>query len=254
MLPRSLLVPDLIVALTTAPELRPVLGRIGVCLNLEFLQRLDRRLHELDVLTSEGVRGPDVVHAVQQEDVVERAVAVHVQDALEVDARQAGRARQHAGREQGELIVVASVQGQLDDLLLVDDQPARRRLCVEQRSCPDDFDGFCELAGAHREVDARDLRDLQRDPCADDFREPCGFGGDGVITWPEAGDDVEPLVIRLGLDADIRLDIRHGHGRFGHDRAGLVFHAAGNRRGFLLGEGGERARNEPRHEKDGPQR
>ena len=157
-----------------------VLGRIGICLNLEFLERLDRRLHELDVLASEGVRVGDVVHAVQQKDVVERAVAVHVQDALEVDARQARRARQHAGREQGELVVVPPVQRQLDDLLLVDHRPARRRLCVEQGSCPDDFDRFCKLAGAHGEVYARNLRDLQRDTCPDDFRESRRFGGDGV--------------------------------------------------------------------------
>ena len=93
---------------------------IGVGLNLELLQRLDRRLHELHVFAAERVRIGDVVDAVEQEHVVERAVAVDVERALEVHARQPRRGRQHARREQRELVVVAAVQRQIDDLLLID--------------------------------------------------------------------------------------------------------------------------------------
>ena len=137
---------------------------VGVGLNLELLQRLDRGLHQLDVLAAKRVRVGNIVHAIEQEDVIEGAVPVHIEHTLEVHAGQPRRARQNAWREQRELVVIASVQRQLDDLLLADDRPARRRHRVEQRRPADHFHGFGDLAGLQRDVYTRDLGDLQRDP------------------------------------------------------------------------------------------
>ncbi len=220
----------------------PVLGRIRVRLNLEFLQRFDRRLHELDVLAAKRIRVGDVVDAVEQEDVVEGAVAVDVQHPLEVDAGQPRRAGQHAGRQQGELVVVAAIQRQLDDLLLVDHQAARGGVGVEERRGADHFDRLAERAGLERDVDPRDLRDLQGDAGPDDFREPGAFGGHGILTGPKAGDDIEAGVVGFGLDADVRPDVGHGDRGPGHQRTGGIADGAVHRRGFLLGEHGERER------------
>ena len=97
-----------------------------------------------------------------------------------------------AGREQCQLVVVAAIQRQLDDLLLVDHQPARGGLGVEERRGADHFDRLADRARLHREIDARDLRDLQGDAGPDDFREPAAFGGHRVLTRPEAGNEIRP--------------------------------------------------------------
>ena len=60
------------------------LCRIRVRLNLEFLQRFNRRLDDLNVLAPVGARIRDVINPVEKKRVVERAVPVHVDCALEV--------------------------------------------------------------------------------------------------------------------------------------------------------------------------
>ena len=216
------------------------LGRVSVRLNLEFLQRLDRRLHELHVLAAERVRVGDVIDAVEQEDIVERAVAVHVEHALEVHARQPRGAREHAGREQRQLVVVAAIERQLDDLLLIDDRSARRRDGVEQRRGADDLDRFGELTRLQRDVDPRHLRDLQSYPRPHRLLESRHLHGHRVVTGTKAGNHVGALAIRGGSGDDAGLHVRHRHGGVRHDGAAAVPDDAGDGRRFLLGRGSGR--------------
>ena len=130
-------------------------------MDLELLKRFDRRLDELHVFAAERIRVRDVVDAVEQKDVVERAVAVDVQDALEIDARQPRRAGQHAGRKQRQLVVVTAVQGQVQNLSLVDHQAARGRLRLQHRRGAGHLDAFLDAAGLQARVELKDLRHLQ---------------------------------------------------------------------------------------------
>jgi hypothetical protein len=211
-------------------------SRVGVGLNLELLQGLDRRLHELHVLAAKRVRVGDVVHAVEQEHVVERAVAVDVEDALEVDAREPRRAGKDSRREERELVVVAAVERQIDDFLLIDHRAARRRLRVEQGRAGGDLDDLRELAWLQRQVDARHLRHLERDAGAEDPREPAGLDGHRVLTRSKAGDGIRAFVAGFRADCDVGPDVGDRDDGPGDQRAGRVPHLAGDRRGFLLRE------------------
>ena len=75
------------------PGAAPELGRICIGLNLELLQRFHGGLHQLDILSPEGVGVGDIIHAVEKEHVVEGPVAVDVKNPLEIDRRKTRRAR-----------------------------------------------------------------------------------------------------------------------------------------------------------------
>ena len=212
------------------------LGGVGVRLNLELLQRLDRRLHQLHVLAAERVRVGDVVDAVEQEHVVERAIAVHVQHALEVDARQPGSTGKHTGRQQRQLVVVPAVERQFDDLLLIDDRASRRGQRVEQRRRADDLDGLGEPAGLQRDIDARHLCDLQRQARAHRLLEPLALHRHRVVAGSKAGNDVGPGVGRCRSHGDAGLHVRHDHDGVRDHCAGRVGDGARDSRRFLLRE------------------
>ena len=104
----------------------------------------------------------------------------------------------------------------------------------------DDLDGFGELAGLQRDVDPRDLRDLQREPGADGLAEPRHLHGHGVVAGTKAGNHVSALAIRVGSGDDAGLHVRHRHGGVRHDGAAAVPDDAGDGRRFLLGRGSGR--------------
>jgi hypothetical protein len=65
-------------------------------------------------------------HAIQEKCILERAIPVDIESALEADPLQARGGQQHARRECCQLIVVASVQRQLDDFSFIDHSTAVR--------------------------------------------------------------------------------------------------------------------------------
>ena len=71
----------------------------------------------------------------------------------------------------------------------------------------DDLDRFGELAGLQRDVDARDLRDLQREAAADRLAEPRRFPRSPSSRQDGGSAHVGPGAVGLGLDADIGLDV-----------------------------------------------
>src|SRR5581483_5595742 len=106
----------------------PVLGAEVVGLDLELLQRVGRGLHDLvrEALVASAVKV--VVNAVKHE-VVERAAQAVDVEAGVARARFLGAEDRtaHAGREQRQVGVRAPVEGQVDDLLTVDDLAAVAR-------------------------------------------------------------------------------------------------------------------------------
>ena len=108
------------------------LGGVGALLDLEFLQRVDRRLDQRSALVVVGDVG-----AVQHERGLVAADAADggARDVVGADAQQVAAAgQQHrAGREAGQLVEAAAVQRQVDDLRVGDDVAERAGLAVEQR-------------------------------------------------------------------------------------------------------------------------
>ena len=96
--------------------------RIG--LDLELLERVDRGLHDLRVAPAERVGVGSIIDAIQQKPILERAIAVHIESALETDRLQPWRGGQNAGRQLRQQIVVASVKGQFNDFAFIDDGAA----------------------------------------------------------------------------------------------------------------------------------
>src|SRR5437879_2920584 len=99
-----------------APELRAEFSRRCIGLNPELLKCLNGWLDDLDVFTSVRTRIREVVDSVEKKDVIENAIAIHVESALEVHRSQPRRRRSHPWRKFGELVVVPSIQRQFHDL------------------------------------------------------------------------------------------------------------------------------------------
>jgi hypothetical protein len=197
-------------------------------------------LLQLDVLAAERIRIRDVVHAVQQEDVVEDAIAVDIDRSLETDAGEPWRTGQHAGGEQRQLRIVTAVERQLDDLPLVDHHTARRSLGFEKRRSADDFDGFADRSRLERDVDRCDLGHLQCHAGPDRFRKSGTLDRHRVVTRPQARNGIETAVVRFGFRDDIRPRVRDDDQRLRYHRAGGIPNGTRHRRGFLLAERGER--------------
>ena len=108
------------------------LRRIGVLLDAELLQRVDRRLDPRAALMLFGD-----VDAVEQEACLLPADAaddVAVDDFRPHGLHVAGRRQQRRTRRQlRELVKAAAVQRQVDDLFISDDVAQRRRFGVQQR-------------------------------------------------------------------------------------------------------------------------
>src|SRR5580658_9666505 len=92
---------------------------VGVGLNLELGNRIDRRLHHIGGAVQDVAKICVVVDAVQQEIILQRAGAVGAEAIRCYDAR-SGFSGSHANAQQSQLRVVASVQGKRVDALTVD--------------------------------------------------------------------------------------------------------------------------------------
>ncbi len=138
------------------------LGGIDAGLHLEFLQRVDGRQHDVGVEIGVGV-----VDAVERE-VVEHdalagdgdrligAVATLARTGLAGGGRQRGR----VGRERDQLQIVAAVQRQFDDALVVDHGADGGVLGLQLGGAGFDGDGFGHLADGQAEIEADGLLDV----------------------------------------------------------------------------------------------
>src|SRR5207249_707414 len=118
----------------------PKLRRIRIGLDLELLERFYRGLDHLYVQPTKAVRVGCVVDPVELERILKRPIAVDVKYSPKPNRLQTRRGSQHARREERELVVIAPVQRQLDDLRMIDDRAAASGFRLEHWSFPSDAD------------------------------------------------------------------------------------------------------------------
>ena len=225
-----------------------VFRRIRIRLDLEFLQRLYRRLDELHVFAAERIRVPDVVDAVEQKDVIERAIAVDVQHTLEIHARQPRCAGEHPGGQQCQLVVVAAIQGQVQNLAFVDDQTPRGCLRLQHRRRARHLDRLLNASRLQPSVELKRLGHLQDHSRADELAEAGRFHDNHVLPGTKARDVVEPALVRFGCRGDAGRRIGDGDAGFGYDATRGVRDFTDDRGGVLLRQA--RQRRAQRHGKD----
>ena len=206
-----------------------VLGRVRAGHHLEFLDRVDRRPRDLGRQLLHVLGDGVVVDAVEEEVVLERSRAVHVDAAGAPERRAAAllgvAVALHARHQRQQVVPVPDRERQVGDLHLRDHRAQRRVVSVQQRRGLGNRDRFRELSHRQLDVEARALPDLERyDLCA--LLEAGQLDVDPV----SAGDEVVDLVA-AGLSGDLpRLDVGgkvgHDHRRAWHGGASRVPHDA----------------------------
>ena len=206
------------------------LSRINTCLHLEFLQRVNRRLNHEGVEVRIGV-----LHTVQRI-VVERATlpahrnAVFRPETALPRTRLAGRRepRRSVRSQRNQLQVVAPIQRQLHNALVLDHRAQRRILCRQQRHCPGNFNRFRYRAHRHIKVQTHRLLNLH-------FHL---FGGGGFKTLllraqvvqarRQRGETINARIVRGRGTNGVSRRVGNRHCYSGNVRAGCVANLAGN--------------------------
>ncbi len=214
------------------------LGAEVVGLHLELLDRVGRHLHELvrEALVA-GAVGV-VVHAVEDEAVDGAAEAVDVEG--RVAGLGDGRAA-HAGAEEREVRIRASVQREVDDLLLADDLSAIARLGLEQFRGAGHDDRLADVADRQREIDSLARVDRHGEVLRLGRRESLELGAHAVGADPDVEELIVPALVAHRRGGDAGAHVLQRHRGSGHDRAGGITDGAEHGRGIELRE---RARGE----------
>ncbi len=170
------------------------LGTVVVAEDLEFGDRLERRVHEdrpvrSDVVVVRAVDGPEVgghiAAADRQVGAAEQPLVLDVEEVRRADAR-------HQRRELQE---VAPVQRQLADLLAGDDARDVAAENAHRRRRRDHVDGVLDVAGRELEVDRELVGDAEHDAGARGFLEAGKLGFDLVAADRQIGDGVHTRVV-----------------------------------------------------------
>ena len=82
--------------------------------------------------------------------------------------------------EGGELKIVATVEGQIDDASIFDDGSERGGFAFDERGGGGDFHGFSDVADLHGDVDFGDLAGLEFEAIAN-LRTETGLFGANVV-------------------------------------------------------------------------
>src|ERR1700733_7245486 len=132
-----------------------------------------------------------VIHAIEDVVVGLLAVAVDV-GASDLEARLragkgAGVQSDGAGREQGELVVVACGKGQSDIGASVENCAKVAVIGLEERRCACDFDGLRGLSNGQRNVDSCGLLLVEREGWTLCRGESLGCDLERVLTYREGG-------------------------------------------------------------------
>ena len=206
-------------------ELRRVRARD----DLELADRIHRRPRHLRRQFLDVFGNRVVVEAVEQEIVLQRTDAVHV-DAARAARRRAARLFRvaialHAGGEAEQVVPVTQRQRQVGDLRLADDGAERRLLRVDERRRRFHADALLERADGEREVEARALARLA---------ESLQLDVDDVLAGDERRDDVTALCIGDCLRGDVGADVHGRHRGARYHRVGLILDSPGDRGAFHL--------------------
>ena len=144
-----------------------VLRRVRAGHDLEFLNRVDRGPRDLRRQLLHVLGDAVVVDAVEEEVVLERPGAVHVDAAGTAERRAAAllgvAVALHARHQRQQIVPVPDRERQVRDLHLRNHRAERRVVGVQQRCRLGDGDGFGEVADRQLDVEASALPDLERD-------------------------------------------------------------------------------------------
>ena len=188
------------------------LGGIGVLLDAEFLQRIDRRLDPGAALMLLGD-----VDAVEQEARLLPADAaddVAVHDFRPHRLHVARRRQERRARCQlRELVKAAAVERQVDDLFVGDDVAERRRFGVQQRGLCGDEDISRQRTHRECQLHACRLPDGQLHAIADGRLKPWQRRADAIEAGLERRDNVVAFAVGRDRARDVGRGIRHRDGR-----------------------------------------
>ncbi len=198
--------------------------RIHAGLNLEFLQRVDRR--EKHVAVEVAIR---IFDAVEREAIEFAALAGDADVLLRpLAALNAGLLASRAEpvadirAESHKLQEIAAIQRQIHDPLVLDDGSRGRALGSQHRGRSRYIHHLVHLPHLHVEINARDLLHLQLDAAADDGLEPLHFRPDPVGSGKQRWEGIGAGGVGDHLPADVRTLVRYSDRYTGHRRAGAV--------------------------------
>ena len=208
--------PGLEVDVDDAAHGAAVLGGVGVGLDLELLDGVDGGLDHLAAALGAGELVGVVVDAVDHEVVLGDLHAAGAEAAV---AAAAG-GLDGAGREQGELVVLAAVEGHVDDAAVVDHLALAGFDGVELQGVGGDDDVLGDGADFKGEIEFGPLIDREDDAGTSDGLEALLLDGDGVGAGLQQGNGVVAIGVGLGLSGDVGGDVGDGNACRGHDGAG----------------------------------
>ena len=221
----------------------PVLRGVGARHDLELLDRVDRRARDLRRQLLDVLRDRVVVDAVEQEVVLERAVAVHVHAAGAARGGAAALFREavalHSGHQHHQVVPVADRERQPRHRGLVDHGADDRLRRVEQARGLPHRDGLAHAADLEREVDACALAHLE-DHGARLRAEARGLGQHRVRAGDQVGREVDAVGRRHHARGHVRAGVGDGERGSGDDGPLLVLHGPGEHGAVHLGLGGNR--------------
>ena len=231
-----------------------VLRVVGMGEDLELLDRVGGRAED-----EPRVEGVVVGRSVEDEVVrlVPHAVDVestgHVAEAagsgVAGGSSQPDGGRDHARDERSELGEAAAVQGQVDDLLLVDDDAEGGVAGLHERRIADHGDVLGEVADGEPQVHARGLRDVDADALAHQGTEPLQAAPDVVEAGGQEGDGIEAVGAGRHAAREPGPPVRGFHRRSRHRRARGVGNDAGDgARRLRVGAVGHERQEDPRRQ------
>ena len=210
-----------------------IFGREGVRHHLEFLNGIDVGPDDFGLASLIGNLCVVVV------DAVEQIVALGGAHPAAREAADPGPRRRLVGarRQQGELLVITSVERQVDDLLVVDDLSLGRLIRCEQRCLRRDRDLLRDFPHFQREIEGGGLLDLQHESRTHRAFKTGSFDRDAVFPNPQRHRLEGAVVTSHGFRTDVGLDVRHRHLGSADDASALVTDRAGDAGRFDLGPG-----------------
>ena len=211
-----------------AAELRRILR----LLDLEFLNRVDRRIDDEVVEQLVGH-----LHAVEHVDVVTGALPADVRQRTRllqcVTARAARRDDDRVAqlREREE---VAAIEWKLHDLLVLDDVADLRVGRLQQRVSAVTLTLLGQAPDLEREVQRQRLSQLHDNTGPDDTTEPGEIDGDHVHADPHRHQKIPPDLVGDLLDTDTTIDVFGDHASSRQHTALSVTHDTGDLAGVCL--------------------
>ncbi len=206
------------------------LGAEDARLDLELLERIDRRQQhvavEVEVGVLDAVERVVVVVDALAGDVQRKAVPLAAHALLSLCRRRT--VRRGARNQRGQLQVVAAVQRQLDDAAVLDDRADRRVFRLDHRRVGDDRDDVGQLANLERERNSVGASDLDLDVRAFHGGKSVELGPQCIGAGRYGGEHVHPGFIGLRQARGLGVHVGQRDSDARHDGAAGINGSTGN--------------------------